>query len=649
MKKILLSIFLTSLISFIYTQCGIGGLYTQKDFKFCQPEPQVIEYGIFEKSSIVFEENFNCGSICNTAWLSTPNGGNFTNPIFPSPTNDTYFFTSGLSQREFTTGPLDVSNGGNVYFEFRYSQGVIDGPDMYDEGLQLQYSLDGINWVDYQYYAPTGIVFASWQVCIPAPNTSYFYAGWAQICFELTPAMISNGTQFRWVQPNFSGASLDNWGLDNIKIFANEGDYQYYHINHSSPYLLGTGTFVDSFIVSSDTNIIIWGVNFSNNMQTFDTLSVEFPVLDSIFIVNTSNESTSNANDGTLTIGGLTIGDNYTSGIGLANSTEYTFTGLSAGNYNLTLGNFQGCPSNIINYDIFLANTSPIAIVDSVTILEDNFINIPVLNNDNDPNSFLDPSSVSVVSPSVNGYTIIDPLSGIIFYEPFLNFNGVDSFEYYVCDDGVPTPILCDSAWVIVTVNPVNDLPVAINDYAITYENIPALIDVLANDYDIDPFGGINATSLMILVAPSNGTYVVNATTGQITYTPNNNYIGLDSFSYIICDTGNPLPGLCDTAAVYIEVIGLIIEGVISTSVSNPLQNSKIYLIDYIAISDSVFVVDSTFTNSTGFYQFTNVFQNAYVKAIPDFSIYPNEIPTYYTSSSVFQTANAISLTGGIT
>jgi hypothetical protein len=60
-------------------------------------------------------------------------------------------------------------------------------------------------------------------------------------------------------------------------------------------------------------------------------------------------------------------------------------------------------------------------------------------------------------------------------------------------------------------------------------------------------------TSFSIATNPSNGVLSsFNATTGQVTYTPNNNYAGADSFTYnILCDGV-----IVDTATVNITVTG---------------------------------------------------------------------------------------------
>lgn len=89
--------------------------------------------------------------------------------------------------------------------------------------------------------------------------------------------------------------------------------------------------------------------------------------------------------------------------------------------------------------------------------------------------------------------------------------------------------------------------PVAVNDSVVTALNTLLSVDVLNNDND--PEGQTLTVSLVS--GPANGNAVVNG--NQIDYTPNNNYTGTDAFQYRICD-GNPLPDLCDTALVYVEI-----------------------------------------------------------------------------------------------
>src|SRR5258707_282807 len=63
------------------------------------------------------------------------------------------------------------------------------------------------------------------------------------------------------------------------------------------------------------------------------------------------------------------------------------------------------------------------------------------------------------------------------------------SCDYHVCDDGTtngaPDP-KCTTGTVNVTVNSVNDNPVAVNDSATTDEDNAVSIDLVANDTDVD-------------------------------------------------------------------------------------------------------------------------------------------------------------------
>ena len=90
------------------------------------------------------------------------------------------------------------------------------------------------------------------------------------------------------------------------------------------------------------------------------------------------------------------------------------------------------------------------------------------------------------------------------------------------------------------------------NDTATTNEDTPVVIDVTANDTDLE--GPIDPTSVTITDAPNNGTVTVDPTTGEVTYTPDPNFNGTDTFTYQVCDSGIPLPASCDTATVTVTV-----------------------------------------------------------------------------------------------
>jgi len=99
-----------------------------------------------------------------------------------------------------------------------------------------------------------------------------------------------------------------------------------------------------------------------------------------------------------------------------------------------------------------------------------------------------------------------------------------------------------------------NEPPIATDDSATTLEDAAVPIDVTANDIDVD--GNLDPTTAntdcTTCSGPAHGT-LTNHNDGTFTYTPDPDYNGPDGFTYEICDT----EGLCDTATVTIDVIGV--------------------------------------------------------------------------------------------
>ncbi|MBW4497948.1 MAG: tandem-95 repeat protein, partial [Oscillatoria princeps RMCB-10] len=196
-----------------------------------------------------------------------------------------------------------------------------------------------------------------------------------------------------------------------------------------------------------------------------------------------------------------------------------------------------------------VANTPPVATDDTASTNPGVPVSIPVLGNDSDPDNNLDPSSVTITAQPANGTVSVNP-DGSITYTPNPGFTtGTDTFTYQVCDSG--NPVSCDTATVTVTVPvPPNNPPVATDDTASTNPGVPVSIPVLGNDSD--PDNNLDPSSVTIASQPPNGTVTVNPD-GSITYTPNPGFTsGTDTFSYQVCDTGNPVS--CDTATVTVTV-----------------------------------------------------------------------------------------------
>jgi VCBS repeat-containing protein len=176
-------------------------------------------------------------------------------------------------------------------------------------------------------------------------------------------------------------------------------------------------------------------------------------------------------------------------------------------------------------------NRPPVAINDTYTVQEDSTLNVipsrGILVNDTDSDGDL-LSSVVVASTMHGTLTLMS--NGSLTYVPGPNFFGIDSFTYRANDGQV----LGNLATVAITVNPVNDAGRALNDLATTDEDVVVVINVLANDSDVD--GTINPATVNIIAQPTNGLAKVNPDTGQVTYTPTSNFYGYDSFRYRVMD-----------------------------------------------------------------------------------------------------------------
>jgi PKD repeat protein len=122
--------------------------------------------------------------------------------------------------------------------------------------------------------------------------------------------------------------------------------------------------------------------------------------------------------------------------------------------------------------------------------------------------------------------------SAQVTYTPNADYNGPDNFTFKVNDGTVDS----DTATVTVTVTEINDTPIAANDSATVAEDGSVSLDPRTNDST----GPANESSQSLTVSAvsqgTNGTVTFTAT--GVTYTPNANFNGTDSFTYTVTDNG---------------------------------------------------------------------------------------------------------------
>ena len=126
----------------------------------------------------------------------------------------------------------------------------------------------------------------------------------------------------------------------------------------------------------------------------------------------------------------------------------------------------------------------------------------------------------------INGVVTVNA-DGSWTYTPNADWHGTDSFTVAV-SDGIASAAI---STVTIIVTPVNDAPVANDDTATGDEDGNSIIDVKGNDSDVDG-DTLNVTDVS---DPAHGTVIINAD-GTVTYTPEANWYGTDSFTYTISD-----------------------------------------------------------------------------------------------------------------
>jgi gliding motility-associated-like protein len=250
---------------------------------------------------------------------------------------------------------------------------------------------------------------------------------------------------------------------------------------------------------------------------------------------------------------------------------------------------------------------SVIAINDTVTVWHGVTTTIDILNNDFDTQGDLDPSSFSIVDNPQYGTVTINPVTGQVEYTPYVCFFGTDSIVYQasniagvrsneatviinveinptidsdndsvldinenvvasenLCDtdtdmDGLPNFLdNDDDNDGIPTAEELGDLDEngvpdyledwhsrAVDDQATTGVDVPVWISVLDNDS-----ATMVPATLHIIVNPTNGTVNINNSDSRVNYYPGYDFMGEDSFIYVVCDHYN----ICDTALVVVTV-----------------------------------------------------------------------------------------------
>ncbi len=162
-------------------------------------------------------------------------------------------------------------------------------------------------------------------------------------------------------------------------------------------------------------------------------------------------------------------------------------------------------------------NQAPVAQNVSATTNENTPTNIPLIATD------VDSSTLTYTITAQPQHGTLTGSGANWVYTPATNYNGADTFSYSVSDGQ-----LSATATGGITVNHVNQAPVAQNVSATTNENVAASVALVATDVDGDPL------TYSVTTQPLHGT--LSGTGANLTYTPAVNFYGQDQFSYTVSD-----------------------------------------------------------------------------------------------------------------
>ncbi|WP_158534921.1 CshA/CshB family fibrillar adhesin-related protein [Mucilaginibacter hurinus] len=154
-----------------------------------------------------------------------------------------------------------------------------------------------------------------------------------------------------------------------------------------------------------------------------------------------------------------------------------------------------------------------------------------------------------------NGTTAVDG-AGNVIYTPNAGFTGTDTYTYFLT---TPDGVVSDP--ITVTINVTGSS--GTNDATTTPINTPVTTDVRANDGP----AGVDAT-----VNPTNGAHGTTTVTptGQVIYTPQNGYVGKDTYTYTLTKNGVTTPPI--TVTVDIKPTGVNDSG--TTPVNTPITTT---------------------------------------------------------------------------
>ncbi len=412
---------------------------------------------------------------------------------------------------------------------------VNDPPDMHstildqttDEGVALGPLSFTVTDVDDDDGILTITATSSNQVLIPVGNVAISNEGGSDRTVSITPSGRWNGSSNITLTVKDDENAFDSGSTTSFKVTVR---------NINDPPVAAN----DSYTINEDTPTIL-------NVRSNDT--------DVDLTTNPTTETMT-----IVSVSGVDFGTaDFSSGTSILYTPPANWNGTE--DFTYTIRDTEGATSTAsVHVNVSGKNDAPVAVNDTASTNEDTSVLIDAKANDSDVDTDADLNqdpnanpanesiAISALSNVDNGTAVLE--SGRIRFTPAANWNGTEIFNYTLRDAAGATA----TGAVTVTVNPINDTPVAVNDTKTMAEDTSTSINVLANDSDTDLSAALNhpvtdSLSVTLDAQPAHGTAAVNPDK-TISYTPAADWNGTDSFNYTVHDTGGATAGATVTVTV---------------------------------------------------------------------------------------------------
>ncbi len=305
-------------------------------------------------------------------------------------------------------------------------------------------------------------------------------------------------------------------------------------------------------------------LNNSANNSASDTAAVNTPPVSNDDQITTNEDISANislvstdANNDALTYSIASPSNGTLSGTipNLTYTPNPNFNGADSFTFRTNDGKANSNTA-IVNVTVNPVDDAPIATNDIYVVAEDDALEVTapgILINDTEADGST--LTAQLVTTTPEGTLVLNP-NGSFTYTPPANFSGTETFTYTAFDGTLPS----NTATVTITYDAVNDSPEAANQSVSTNEDIALAITLVANDVDNTDL------TYTVLTNPTKGT--LSGTAPNLTYTPNANYFGTDSFTFKASDGNSD----SNTATVNITI--------------NPVNDAPVALNENYSVND---------------------------------------------------------------